>query len=68
MQTLYAFPAVMQEGAELMRKLNYRPIDLSSVYTESKKFAKTMINYSNFDIAKKKSRQVTIAYPIFIKG
>ena len=51
----------------LKRVKNTRPVSMSDIYTMTKQTKKTMINYSNFDIAKDFRRQVSICYPLFVK-
>ena len=59
---------MLGEGTELRNTITFKPYAISPVYAECRRNEKTYINYSNFDIAKKKNRQITVAYPIVING
>lgn len=64
---LYAYPAVLSEGANLLNSvLPRKPLVPNNIYSLMKRNLKTMINYSNFDISTNKRRQITVAFPLMV--
>ena len=65
---VFSYPAVLGEFTQLNKVLvETQPTEINEIYRVCKQEKEAVINYAGLDIAYKKERRVTVAFPIMSK-